>query len=304
MSSLISIVIPTYNHAHFLGRALQSVLDQTYTHWEALVIDNHSQDNTDEVVNSFSDPRIRLFKIHNHGVIAASRNLGMREASGEWIAFLDSDDCWYPGKLEILMAAAPEDTYDVLSNDELMVDIKTGAKQLSQCGPYQKDFYKVLLIEGNRLSPSAAMVRREFLVRHNLAFDESQDYATVEDYDFWLNLARCGARFKFVHEVLGEYVIHETNSSIRLARHWKNCETLLHNHIFSIQKFHSSPERLWKLVTPRLGFVQIKNLFASGQSVAAFKLALETLIQSPAGTVMYLFSKFKRYFRKMCLLGC
>ncbi len=298
MSSLISIVIPTYNHAHFLGRALQSVLDQTYTHWEALVIDNHSQDNTDEVVNSFSDPRIRLFKIHNHGVIAASRNLGMREASGKWIAFLDSDDCWYPGKLETLMAAATEDAYDVISNDELMVDIKTGAKQLSQCGPYQKDFYKVLLVEGNRLSPSAAMVRREFLVRHSLAFDESQDYATVEDYDFWLNLACCGARFKFVHEVLGEYVIHETNSSIRLARHWKNCETLLHNHVFSIQKFHHSPDRLWKLVFSRLQLMQVKRLVADGKFWQAFMLAMESLINSPKGTATYLFSRLKKLFKK------
>lgn len=299
MSSFVSIVIPTYNHAHFLGRALQSVLDQTYTHWEALVIDNHSQDNTDEVVKSFSDPRIRLFKIHNHGVIAASRNLGMREASGEWIAFLDSDDYWYPGKLEILMAAAAaEDAYDVLSNDELMVDIKTGAKQLSQCGPYQKDFYKVLLVEGNRLSPSAAMVRREFLVRNSLAFDESQDYATVEDYDFWLNLARCGARFKFVHEVLGEYVIHETNSSIRLARHWKNCETLLHNHVFSIQRFHPSPDRLWKLVFSRLQMMQVKRLVADGKFWQALMLAMESLINSPKGTATYLFSRLKKLFKK------
>jgi glycosyltransferase involved in cell wall biosynthesis len=299
VSSLISIVIPTYNHAHFLGRALQSVLDQTYTHWEALVIDNHSQDNTDEVVNSFSDPRIRLFKIHNHGVIAASRNLGMREASGEWIAFLDSDDYWYPGKLEILMAAAAaEDAYDVLSNDELMVDIKTGTKQLSQCGPYQKNFYKVLLIEGNRLSPSAAMVRRELLARHSLAFDESQDYATVEDYDFWLNLARCGARFKFIHEVLGEYVIHETNSSILLARHWKNCETLLHNHVFSIQRFHPSPDRLWELVFSRLQLMQVKRLVADGEFWQAFTLAMESLINSPKGTATYLFSRLKKLFKK------
>ena len=55
---LVSVVIPTYNHAHFLGRALQSVIDQTYTNWEAIVIDNHSTDNTDEVMTRFADPRI------------------------------------------------------------------------------------------------------------------------------------------------------------------------------------------------------------------------------------------------------
>ena len=149
MIPFVSVVIPTYNHAKFLGRALQSVLDQTYPSWEALVIDNHSQDDTNEVVKSFDDPRIRLLKIHNHGVIAASRNLGMREANGEWIAFLDSDDFWYPKKLETIMTAIDlNDAYDVFTNDELRVNIKTGAKKVLRYGPYQNDFYKALLVEG------------------------------------------------------------------------------------------------------------------------------------------------------------
>ena len=70
-SPLVSVIIPNYNHAQYLGRALQSVLDQTYTHWEAIVIDNHSTDNSDEVTARFIDPRITYLKIHNNGVIAA-----------------------------------------------------------------------------------------------------------------------------------------------------------------------------------------------------------------------------------------
>lgn len=300
MSPLVSVIIPTYNHANFLGRALQSVLDQTYPHWEALVIDNHSQDNTAEVVKSFSDLRIRLVKIHNHGVIAASRNLGMRKARGEWIAFLDSDDCWYPKKLETIMTAVESDNaYDVLSNDELMVDIKTGGRKVLRYGPYQKDFYKALLVEGNRLSPSATVVRRDFLVLHGLTFDESQDYVTVEDYGLWLNLARTGARFKFIHDVQGEYVIHGANSSAQLSRHFKNGETLLHHHVFNIQQFHPSPDRLWKLVSPRLRLGRAQHFIVNGQLGMAFKLALETLINFPNGTAMCLLSKLKKHFREI-----
>ena len=77
---LVSVVIPTFNHASYLARALQSVLDQTYTNWEAIVIDNHSTDKTDEVMASFADPRIIYLKIHNNGVIAESRNVGIRAA--------------------------------------------------------------------------------------------------------------------------------------------------------------------------------------------------------------------------------
>jgi glycosyltransferase involved in cell wall biosynthesis len=299
MSHLVSVVIPSYNHAKFLGRALQSVLDQTYPSWEALVIDNHSQDDTKEVVRSFGDPRIRLLKIQNHGVIAASRNLGMREANGEWIAFLDSDDFWYPKKLETIMTAIDlNDAYDVLTNDELRVNIKTGIKKVLRYGPYENNFYEALLVDGNRLSPSAVVVRRKFLVLHGITWDESLDYATVEDYALWLNLAHAGARFKFIHDVQGEYVIHGANNSTVSERHWRNCETLLHDHVYNIQRFHPLPDQLWKLIYPRLRLVQVRYLVVNGQLWAALKLAAETLISFPNGTVICLISKIKKHFRK------
>ncbi len=302
MNPLVSVVIPTYNHAHFLGRALQSVLNQGYQHWEALVIDNHSQDNTDDIIKSFDDPRIRPFKIHNHGVIASSRNLGMREARGEWIAFLDSDDYWYPGKLELIMRTVELDgSFDVVSNDELLVNIKTGSKRVLRHGPYQEDFYRTLLIEGNRLSPSATLVRHSFLDQHQLVFDESEDYITVEDYDFWLNLARNGARFNFIHDVQGEFVIHGSNSSAQLSRHLKNSESLLYHHVFNVQKFNSSAEKLWAQVSTRLRLEKGKLFFQDGNFALALKLMLEALIYSPIGMCLFLYLRFKKILRKISL---
>ena len=76
LTSLVSVVIPSYNHARYISRALQSVLDQTYTNWEAIVIDNHSTDNTDKVMVSFADPRITYLKIHNNlNVLSKSKEL-------------------------------------------------------------------------------------------------------------------------------------------------------------------------------------------------------------------------------------
>ena len=99
MNPLISIIIPSYNHAHFLTLALQSVISQSYTNWEVIIVDNHSEDDTDQVISNFSNYRISLLKIHNEGVIARSRNKGVLASKGEWIAFLDSDDWWKPEKL-------------------------------------------------------------------------------------------------------------------------------------------------------------------------------------------------------------
>ena len=98
-SPVVTVVIPTYNHAHFLRDALNSLRAQTYTDWEAVVVNNFSEDDTVEVVNSFADSRIRLENFRNNGVIAASRNRGIALARGSYLAFLDSDDTWYPEKL-------------------------------------------------------------------------------------------------------------------------------------------------------------------------------------------------------------
>ena len=97
---LVSVIIPTYNHANFLGKALESVIHQTYNNWEAIVIDNHSTDETNKVIDKFKDSRIQYFKISNDGIIAKSRNFGINVAKGDWIAFLDSDDWWTSDKLE------------------------------------------------------------------------------------------------------------------------------------------------------------------------------------------------------------
>lgn len=100
MTPGVSIVIPTYNHEAFLGAALSSVVSQTYTNWEAIVVNNFSTDGTEALVYSFNDPRIKLVNFHNNGIIGAARNQGINLAIYPFVAFLDSDDTWLPTKLE------------------------------------------------------------------------------------------------------------------------------------------------------------------------------------------------------------
>ena len=295
MDTLISVVIPTYNHAHFIRRAIQSVLDQTYTNWEILVVDNHSTDNTEEVIKSLNDGRIQLLKINNFGVIGMSRNVGIKKAKGNWIAFLDSDDCWYPNKLETVMkVACQDDNYDVFSTHEMMVDNKTGAKNILRHGPFQKNFYEVLLVEGNRLSPSATLIRHSFLKQHKLLFNESKNYIAVEDYDLWLHLALKGARFKFIDSVQGEYTIHSGNNSAQLLRQIKNFETLLHHHTFKIQKFNKNSQQLWDQFRPMLTVQKIKQLWSDGDFFQAFLIILSALFSHPIEFRSYIYKKIIR----------
>ena len=100
MEELVSIIMPSYNTELFIADTIESVLAQTYTNWELIIVDDCSTDHTDDIVANFSDERIRYFKNMNNQGSAVSRNRALKEAKGKWIAFLDSDDLWFPEKLE------------------------------------------------------------------------------------------------------------------------------------------------------------------------------------------------------------
>lgn len=101
----VSVILPTYNRAHLVGRAIQSVLDQMYQDFEIIVVDDGSGDNTEEIINGFTDTRIRYVKHQKNKGGSAARNTGIKLAKGKYIAFQDSDDEWLPDKLEKQMKA-------------------------------------------------------------------------------------------------------------------------------------------------------------------------------------------------------
>lgn len=212
--NLVSVVIPTYNHADFLRQALQSVMDQTYPHWEAIIVDNHSTDHTDEVLRAFPDPRIRVIRIHNNGVIAASRNRGIAEANGKYVAFLDSDDVWHPEKLTHTIKAFQADV-GLVSHGLRCFGARTGEMYP---GPSTRATADGLIDFGCCMTPSATVVLKTHLDAVG-CFSESPKIATSEDYHLWIKLAKIGIRMIFLKEILGEYRIHSSNQSNSVERH-------------------------------------------------------------------------------------
>jgi glycosyltransferase involved in cell wall biosynthesis len=210
---LVSVVIPTYNHGHFLSRALQSVLNQTYTNWEVIVIDNYSVDKTDEVMARFVAPNITYLKNHNNGVIAVSRNAGIRAAKGEWIAFLDSDDWWTADKLQACYQCISKKV-DLIYHD---LEIITDREQLTR-GRIAKSWQVNppvlidLLARGNVIYTSSVMVRKNLLDKLN-GMNESHDMVAAEDYNTWLRLAQITDGFKYVSKQLGFYQMHNQGIS-------------------------------------------------------------------------------------------
>lgn len=298
-NNFFSIVIPTYNHADFLLKALQSVIDQNHQAWEAIVIDNHSSDNTDEVIQKLNDPRIKLHKINNNGVIGASRNLGIKLSSYDWVAFLDSDDIWYPGRLnEISNLLSTTNKYDVISTDEYKVFQNNKNKKLLQYGPLPKNAYKHMLLYGNRLSPSATIVRKSLLVSHNISFNEDSNFITVEDYDFWLNIAFVKARFKFIPSIQGEYLVHSSNNSSRADIHHKNHIYLLKHHTFNVQKFSKDKEKLWKRIKTRLTLHDSIYKLRERNITSFLEICIKAFLMSPFGLFQYISSRITTKFFK------
>ena len=183
---MVSIVVPAYNHGQWIAETLTSVLRQTFTDWEAIVVDDGSTDETAQVAAGFA-PRIRYLRQENQGVSAA-RNRGLALGSGRYVAFLDDDDVWPPDKLELqvrALEAAPQ------------VGMCYGAvctmrgEWVGDCSKptYRGDILLPLLRRRIRLGPSAVLIRRDVLDDVG-GFDTR--FSVSADYDLWLRIA---ARF-------------------------------------------------------------------------------------------------------------
>lgn len=205
---LVSVVIPSFNHARFLGRALQSVIDQTYTNWEIIIVDNHSTDNTDEVVACFFDPRITFLRINNNGIIAASRNAGIGASKGQWIAFLDSDDWWRADKLEICVNQI-DAKVDFIYHDLLIIRDKKDyfKRKRIRSRQVRRPALLDLVMHGNAVATSSVVVRAS-LLRQVHGMDEDPDIIAAEDYNTWLSIAEISDNFLFIPKILGHYMVH------------------------------------------------------------------------------------------------
>jgi glycosyltransferase involved in cell wall biosynthesis len=213
---MVSVIIPTFNQAELLQKALQSVINQTFQDWEAIVIDNHSQDKTKEIVESMNDSRIRYVVFSNQGIIAASRNRGINLANGNYIAFLDSDDMWYPSKLSTCLEYFNQGADAACHGTWIRKDGVLG-KKFIPTQPYHK-LYETLLFKGNSTIATSTVVVKKQCLKQFGVFSENPAMVMAEDYDLWLRLAKNNVRWIIIPEILGEYTVHGKNASNNIKR--------------------------------------------------------------------------------------
>ena len=209
----VSVIIPTYNRALTLGRAVQSVLDQTFSDFELLVIDDGSTDETPEAMASYEDPRIQYLYLPQNSGVAHARNYGIKQARAELIAFLDSDDEWLPTKLERQTAYFAESEQGDLGLVFSAAEICNSAGKVigSLKPPFEHGFLnhpfeKIVtkLFVGNFIWIGTAMMWKG-------CFEQlgwfAEDLSGSDEYEYWLRVA--GAyRMAYVPAILARYWSH------------------------------------------------------------------------------------------------
>ena len=222
----VSVIIPTYNREKTILRALNSVLDQTYTNIEVLVVDDGSTDGTADIVNGVKDKRVKYIVLEKNGGASNARNVGVQMAESKWIAFQDSDDSWRKDKLEVQMAYAKEHPEYSLIYCMYKAFLQNGEEFIVPPKPWP------VIMEGNMMSslldtnvigtPTMLVKRERFL--ETGGFDVS--YHALEDWEFVIRFAR-DHQIGFVDKVLMDVYTSESRITANFGAYYEaRCKML------------------------------------------------------------------------------
>ncbi|MBN2391115.1 MAG: glycosyltransferase family 2 protein [Anaerolineae bacterium] len=230
MTSSVSVVIPCYNHAHYVCFAIESILAQTFGNWEAIIVDDGSTDDTPAVVAQFTDPRVRYIRQENQG-LSAARNTGIGASQGKYLAFLDADDEVRPRFLECCVAALAQD--DTLGGVFTLAQfIDPQGMELPQVGGQAVSAvdFRGRLMEGGFFPPCAVLVRAD-LVRAVGLFDTQ--LTSLEDWDLWLRLSK-DYPMQGIPEALARYRVYPGSMSTNVERMHTNRVAVLTKYLGSL----------------------------------------------------------------------
>ena len=198
---LVSVVIPAYNRAGLIGRAIDSVLQQTHADLEVIVVDDASTDNTGEVVKAIGDTRIRYIRCERNAGASAARNTGIAAAAGRFVAFLDSDDVWMPEKLTLQLAVllACDDPEQVVCYSQVIVDTGSARVVMPTAGKQAGEPVGDYVFGHRGLIHTSSLVLSRTLAQGTLF---PVDQRKHEDWDVFLRLEQQGVSWRFVDRPL------------------------------------------------------------------------------------------------------
>ncbi len=203
---LISILMAAYNSEKTIHHAIDSVLAQTFSDWELLIVDDCSSDNTLHIVEAYQDARIRVMKNDKNGGVSLARKKGLDAAEGDWIAVLDSDDMWAPKKLEKQMAIAKASNADLVFTGSAFIRDDGTPINWQLYVPAALTYRK--LLKQNLVSNSSVLVRADLYRKFYVVDDQIH-----EDYAMWLDISKAGAVIRGIDEPLLFYRLTKPSRS-------------------------------------------------------------------------------------------
>jgi teichuronic acid biosynthesis glycosyltransferase TuaG len=214
---LVSVIMPAYNAAGHIQEAINSVIAQTFSNWELIIVDDGSIDETSSIIanNNDKDIRIRIFYQEN-GKQGKARNLGLAHARGMYIAFLDADDLWMPEKLEIQLREIKEKSVDLVFSDSYIFsdsNVSDRSRKMNTLNQIFKgeDALRLFII-GNRI-PALTVLAKKEKIHLVTGFSEKISIQNAEDYHLWLKMIIKGCVFYGSDKSLAFYRIHDKSST-------------------------------------------------------------------------------------------
>lgn len=206
----VSVIVTTYNRPKLLSETIKSIINQTFSDFELIVVDNNSNYDFFQLIESFNDSRIRAFQNENNGIIAVNRNVGISHAESEYLAFCDDDDIWLPEKLSIQLNYINKNN---LTNSKVVLYsncIEFSEKQKSIVTNKKQIKNLDSLIKYNEITFSSSLVSNNF---DGLKFIETLEFFAVEDFVFWAELKIMKFSFHLNKEILIKYRVTNSSSS-------------------------------------------------------------------------------------------
>ncbi len=286
---LVSVILPTYNRGYIIERAIKSVLNQTYKNLELIIVDDGSTDNTEEIVKSIEDKRIIFLKHKKNKGASSARNTGIKNSKGEYISFIDSDDVWFPLKLEkqINIFRKISDEYGVVFSSFFY--IRYDGQKLILPGHFSEKKLKNIMERFNIVNLSSSLIKKEYILESGL-FDER--FPRLQDWEFFFRLTKV-CLFKFIKEPLLEVYVQRDGISSNTYFLIEGLHLFIEKYKNSLSK--SSISALYR----RLGVLE----YVYGDKKRGLGNVLESLRYSPFSiksiTTLFLFFSGKKLFRKI-----
>jgi succinoglycan biosynthesis protein ExoO len=271
MNPEVSIIVPAYNSEKYIAQALKSVFNQTFPNFEIILVDDGSTDSTVQIARIFTDIRLKIIKNRQNRGVSNARNCGIKQAKGNWIALLDSDDWYAPERLEKLLKVAWKQNADMVADDLLLIRegeqypwstlLKENERQISSIELIDA----VKFVIGDRpsaintrrnwsLGYTKPLIKRKFLIDHNLEYKETINVG--EDFILYLECLRHQARFFLISQPYYYYRTRNSSLSARKPTEYlsQSCEII--QRFIKKEKSLQSDSQLLKVMYRNLAILQ------------------------------------------------